>query len=249
MEEQNDTNMTNTATLEPTKEAVPQLRENDAFKEYRKDDGAYDMDRIFKDMTSERERADGLRRKMSEAKKPKPFGVEDLSIDVPEDEKETMTNLVKSFNEIGISKEQTETIFSKLAEMLPSEEEQQKSLEEVRKSELAKLGSDGEKIINDLRNLQTTMVANKVWDDGHVQAFQEIVSTANAAKMFHTLPENINVIRAGNFSSMSPGRAPTETYSQADQVAMYKKAFDIMRTNKTDGELEVRRLDKLFGMK
>lgn len=251
MDDKNNTNisnLTNTSTLESQNKDVQQPSSS-AFDSYKSQDGDYDMDRIFKDMSSERERADGLRRKLAEPKKHKPFATDDLSIKVPEEEMETMSDLVNTFNELGMSKDQAEKIFSKLSELVPSEEEQQKDLEDVRKSELQKLGADKEKIINDLKNLQTTMVANKVWDDGHVQAFHDIVSTANAAKMFHSLMENIDVIRAGNFSSMSPGQSPLETYSQADQVAMYKKAFDTMRGNKTDGELEIRRLDKLFGVK
>jgi hypothetical protein len=60
----------------------------------------------------------------------------------------------------------------------------------------------------------------------------------------------LNVLHAGNFASVAPAQLPApHQYSLQDRTDMYRKAFELMKVNKLDGETELSRLDKLFAMK
>jgi hypothetical protein len=48
------------------------------------------------------------------------------------------------------------------------------------------------------------------------------------------------VLRAGNFSSMAPGQVSVQQYPQQDRTVMYRKAFELAKTNALDGELEIK---------
>ncbi|MDR1255521.1 MAG: hypothetical protein LBJ94_01150 [Puniceicoccales bacterium] len=49
---------------------------------------------------------------------------------------------------------------------------------------------------------------------------------------------------------MAPAQLPApHQYSLQDRTDMYRKAFELMKVNKLDGETELSRLDKLFAMK
>ncbi|MDR1255638.1 MAG: hypothetical protein LBJ94_01775 [Puniceicoccales bacterium] len=43
-----------------------------SFESYKNADGSYDMERVWKDLTAERERADGLRKKLTDSAAKKP---------------------------------------------------------------------------------------------------------------------------------------------------------------------------------
>jgi hypothetical protein len=94
------------------------------------------------------------------------------------------------------------------------------------------------------------MVENKIWDDAQKKMFYDSVTSADVARMFHSAIQNFNVLRAGNFASVAPAQPPApHQYSLQDRTDMYRKAFELMKTNKLDGETELSRLDKLFAMK
>jgi hypothetical protein len=218
-----------------------------AFDNYKNEDGSYDTDKLLKDFAAERDRAAGLRKKLAEPKKLKPFAVSDLSISVPEEEQGAMADLVKTFNDAAISKDQAEKILSKLSEYAADETQLERERDELYESELKKLGNEKDTIINGLKSFADTMVSNKVWDGPQREAFASAILTADAAKMFYSALQNTDLIRAGTFASTTPTQRATPEYS--DKVDMYKRAFEMSRNNRGDGEMELKRLDKLFGIR
>jgi hypothetical protein len=226
---------------------TPAIGTASAFDGYKNEDGSYDTDKLLKDFAAERDRAAGLRKKLAEPKKLKPFAVSDLSISVPEEEQGTMADLVKTFNDAALSKDQAEKILSKLSEYVADETQLEKERDELYESELKKLGSEKDTIINGLKNFADTMVSNKVWDGPQRDTFANSIITADAAKMFYTALQNTDLIRSGTFASTTPAQRATPEYS--DKVDMYKRAFEMSRNSKGEGEMELKRLDKLFGIK
>jgi hypothetical protein len=162
-----------------------------------------------------------------------------------------MDDIVKSFNEYGISKDQADKILGKFAAMVPSDDDQRKEADARYQEEMNKLGSERNKILADLRSFTDTMIANKIWDDGQKKIFYDAVTSADAAKMFHSAIENFKVLGAGVFSSTQPAQHPaaSQRTSQQESIDLYRRAFQLAKTNPLDGELELKKLDKLLGLK
>jgi hypothetical protein len=157
-----------------------------------------------------------------------------------------MSELVKAFNDAAISKDQAEKILSKLSEYAAAETQLERERDELYESELKKLGSEKDTIINRLKGFADTMVSNKVWDGPQREAFASAIITADAAKMFYNALQNTDLIRAGTFASTAPAQRTTQEYS--DKVDMCKRAFEMSRSSKSEGEMELKRLNKLFGI-
>ena len=155
---------------------------------------------------------------------------------------------MKTFNGIGLSKDQTEKIFAKLAENVVTEEQLASDAEKTYREELKKLGSDKDTILSTLRNFSDTMVSNKVWNADQKKTFESMIYTADAANALYSAIQNLNLLRTGTFSSTSPSAQPTPEYSDRDKVDMYRRAFLMMKSNRSEGEAEMKRLDKLFGI-
>jgi hypothetical protein len=223
-------------------------------------DGTYDVEKVMAALQREHGECVRLREtvgKMADQKK-ESYEIGDLlpnleevysARNVPDDEKKIMANMVKKFSDMGISQKQTMEVFKELKNYVRSDEDVSLEKEKFYDSEMAKLGNDKDTILASLRNFSDTMVANKVWDDSKKQSFYSMITTADVAKMMSDAIGNINVLRAGNFSNASQSPSPQQQFSKDDQVNMYRKAFELAKSNQLDGEMEVKRLDKLFGIR
>jgi hypothetical protein len=91
------------------------------------------------------------------------------------------------------------------------------------------------------------MVANKVWDGPKKQAFYDLITTADGARLINDAIKNTALLRAGNFSHASP--AQSQEFSKEEQVDAYKKAFDLRHSNPIDGEAAIKKLDRTFNIR
>jgi hypothetical protein len=114
---------------------------------------------------------------------------------------------------------------------------------------MAKLGDEKDTILSSLKSFSDTMVANRVWDEAKKKSFYDTVTTADTARLFYDVIANGGLARAGNFSHASASPSQTPQFSKEEQVAMYKKAFEMARDSPSDGDFEIKRLDRLFGIK
>jgi hypothetical protein len=163
-------------------------------------------------------------------------------------EKTMLSSLVKKFSDIGISRHQAQEIFQELKNYTTPNGDGALDTGKIYDMEMAKLGDEKDTILSSLRSFSDTMVANRVWDDAKKKAFYDTVTTADTARLFYDVIANGNLARAGNFSH-APASPSHPQFSKEEQVAMYKKAFEMARDSRTDGDVEIKRLDKLFGIK
>jgi hypothetical protein len=97
---------------------------------YKTSDGSYDLEKVFREFGAERDAATDLRNTLEGAtKKPDKFSAKDLAVDIPDDERAAMDDLVNSFNEFGISRDQADKIFGKFAALISSEQQQKAEAE------------------------------------------------------------------------------------------------------------------------
>jgi hypothetical protein len=230
----------------------------DTHEAYRKSDGSYDIDRIFKELTEERDRATGLRKKLGEqpSSKREPYSFQDIygedgsqtqSEPIKDDERAMLEDVVKSFNDIGLSKDQTKKLFDKFGQLSKDDTATEAERRAFYESEMAKLGDDKNTVLASLRTFSDAMVANKVWDGAKKQAFYDLITTADGARLINDAIKNSNVLRAGNFSNATPSQ-PQE-FSDEEQVDAYRKAFILRNSNPIDGESALKKLDRMFNIK
>jgi hypothetical protein len=161
-----------------------------------------------------------------------------------------MDDLVNSFNEYGITKEQAQTIFKKFAALVPSDEQQRADADARYQDELKKLGPERDTIIAHLTAFSDSMVNNNIWTEQQRTMFCDSVTSADHAKLLHSAIQNFNRAYPGSFSPATPAQDPgPNQYSDREKKDMYQRAFELMKANHLDGEMEIRRLDKLFGVK
>jgi hypothetical protein len=220
---------------------------------YKNPDGSIDLDRVFRDFSAERERADGLRKKLADStpKPQDPFSAKDLDLPIAEEERQAMDDLVHSFNECGISRDQAQKVFKKLADLVPTDEQQQAQADARYREELKKLGPERDTIIAHLAAFSDSMVNNNIWTADQRALFRDSITSADTAKLFHSAIQNFNRAYPGSFSpATTNAQDPAQNqYSNAEKRDMYRQAFERMKTNHIDGEMEIKRLDKLFGVK
>jgi hypothetical protein len=172
----------------------------------------------------------------------------DLSVD--DGEKEIISDLVKKFSDMGITRQQATEVFQELKNYAKSRDDADAlDTEKVYAMEMKKLGDEKDTILSSLKNFSDTMVANRLWDDGKKQSFYDTITTAHTARLFYDVMTNGNTVRAGNFSNATASTAQAPQFSREEQVDMYKKAFQMAKANPTEGDLEIKRLDRLFGIK
>jgi hypothetical protein len=164
-------------------------------------------------------------------------------------EKTMLSNFLKKLNHIGISRNQAKEIFQELKNYAPQNGDSPVDVEKVYNTEMAKLGDEKDTVLSSLKSFSDTMVANRVWDDAKKKAFYDTVTTADTARLFYDVIANGNLARAGNFSHATASPSQTSQFSREEQVDMYKKAFEMAKTSRTDGDIEIKRLDRLFGIK
>jgi hypothetical protein len=58
--------------------------------------------------------------------------------------------------------------------------------------------------------------------------------------------EKARQMDSGKFSSYRPGSAADGELSHADRISMYEKAYALRRTNPTESQAEIARLDRMF---
>jgi hypothetical protein len=135
-----------------------------SWDSYKNSDDSFDLDRVFKDVAAECDSADGLRKKLEDSTAPKenPFRASDLNIPITPEEQQAMDDLVNSFNEYGITKEQAEKVFKKLAALVPSDEQQHADADARYHVGLKKLGPDRDTIIAHLTAFSDSMVNDNI---------------------------------------------------------------------------------------
>jgi hypothetical protein len=223
-------------------------------------DGSYDVEKMVKLLKDEHSECVRLRETVGKmaSQKQENYGIDDLFPDlshimetknIPEEEKSIMADIVKKFSDIGISQKQALEVFKGFQNYVSSDTEVAREREQFYDTEIKKLGDDRDTILSSLRNFSDTMVANKVWDDTKKAMFYGAITTADSARMFYDAISNLNLLRAGNFSNATSAPPQPNQYSREEQIFMYKKAFEMAKSNPTDGDIEVKRLDRLFGIK
>jgi hypothetical protein len=174
--------------------------------------------------------------------------IADMAVD--DGEKEIISDLLKKFNDIGITRQQATEVFQELKNYAKSKDDADAlDTEKVYAMEMKKLGDERDTILSSLKNFSDTMVANRLWDDARKQSFYDTITTAHTARLFYDVMTNGNTVRAGNFSNATASTAQAPQFSREEQVDMYKKAFQMAKANPTEGDLEIKRLDRLFGIK
>jgi hypothetical protein len=181
------------------------------------------------------------------------YGFDDIfpmDLSMEDGEKEIISDLLKKFNGIGITRQQATEVFQELKNYAKSKDDAAAlDTEKIYAMEMKKLGDEKDAILSSLKSFSDTMVANRIWDDGKKQSFYDTITTADTARMFYDVIANGNLARSGNFShaSVNPSQAPQ--FSREEQVDMYKRAFQMAKANPMEGDLEIKRLDRLFGIK
>jgi hypothetical protein len=106
-------------------------------------------------------------------------------------------------------------------------------------------------IIAHLAAFSDSMVDNDIWTADQRTLFRDSITSADTAKLFHSAIQNFNRAYPGSFSPAAPNaQDPAQNhYSNSEKRDMYHQAFERMKTNHIDGEMEIKRLDKLFGVK
>jgi hypothetical protein len=113
----------------------------------------------------------------------------------------------------------------------------------------SKVRDDRDIVLSSRTNFSEIMIANKVWDDSKKTMFYSTITNAGSARMFYDAISNINLIRSGNFSNATTALVQPHQFSTEEQIDIYRKAFEMEKSKPTDGNMEIRRLDRLFGMK
>jgi hypothetical protein len=147
----------------------------------------------------------------------------------------------------GLSKDQTKMIFDKFSKFAKDDATAEAERRTFYEAEMAKLGDNRDSTLASLRTFSDTMVANKVWDGAKKQAFYAMITTADGATLMNDAIKNIDLLRAGSFSNGT--NSQPRPFSGEEQIDAYRRAFALKNSNPMDGEMELKKLDKMFNIR
>jgi hypothetical protein len=166
-----------------------------------------------------------------------------------DEEKNMVVSLVKKFNDVGMTRQQAVDVFQELKKFANDGNDSPLDAEKIYAREMEKLGDERDTILSSLKSFSDTMVENRLWDGAKKQAFYDTITTADTARLFYDVIAHGNISRAGNFSHGSSSQSPSPQFSREERLDMYRKAFELAKANSVEGDLEIKRLDRLFGIK
>jgi hypothetical protein len=173
----------------------------------------------------------------------------DIATAMEDGEKNMVASLVKKFRDIGMTRQQAMDVFQELGKYGNDGNDSPMDAEKFYSREMEKLGDERDTILSSLKSFSDTMVENRLWDGAKKKSFYDTITTADTARLFYDVIAHGNISRAGNFSHGSSSQSPSPQFSREERLDMYRKAFELAKANNVEEDLEIKRLDRLFGIK
>jgi hypothetical protein len=215
-------------------------------EKYRRADGALDTEKIFSDLQDLQKNCQGLRKKLSESAKEvaKPVTLEDLRGELGdlsgEEEKRFAEKFVGLLGKVGAGKDQAVELLRGLGE-LGNEDPK-----EFYGKELAKLGSEGETLLRDLRRFRDTVRDSGSWTKEDVNALEMATQTAEGVRLIHKILHAKDLQSVGKFSPRAPVKGESGNATLQEKIAAYEAAYALEKRDPAAARTEIRRLNKLY---
>jgi hypothetical protein len=166
---------------------------------------------------------------------------EELAAIGDESDREFAEKFIGLLGRGGLTKEKAGELLSGLGELYQPEDPKKFFQEEMKK-----LGKDGKEIVGRVRMFRDEMVKTKEFDDSDIAALEQVTQTADGVRLLDKVLEKARAMDGGKFSHARAGDFSADSFSNADRIRLYEKAFAIRRTRPEESEAEVARLDRMF---
>jgi hypothetical protein len=141
----------------------------------------------------------------------------------------------------GLTKEKAADLLQGLTELYEPEDPKV-----FFKKEMEKLGADGKEVLGKVRMFRDAMRDAMEFNAEEIGALEQVTQTAEGVRLVGKILEKARQMDSGKFSSYRHGAAGGEDLSHSDRIRMYEKAYALQRTNPSESQAEIARLDRMF---
>ncbi|MDR0727741.1 MAG: hypothetical protein LBF26_02500, partial [Puniceicoccales bacterium] len=141
----------------------------------------------------------------------------------------------------GVDKRAAKDLLKSMGDLYPPEDPK-----EFYQKEMEKLGKDGGKLIDELRQFSAAMKEQSDWTPEDLATLEAVTQTADGVRLVSKVLKSAERIKAGQFSAYAPAKEKVEDLSNRDRIAMYERAYAKERTHPEEARQELNRLARLF---
>ena len=204
--------------------------------------GQVDVQKMTKDLATDKKRIDDLRRIISTPKKPEPYDKLFDDRELNEWEKDDMTYYVQLANKNGLSKKQAEQLYDDV--IAARQENMQKKVEAFIESTKKELGNEFKPIIDGLNAYSTNQVKSGKWTEEDQRAFNNMGQDAKSLRILSQLIANQPKLNLSGAAATAPSE-DSLTKELYDLSATYHKMVKMGRGDEPAVQEMKTRLNKL----
>lgn len=204
--------------------------------------GQIDVEKMTKDLATDKKRIDDLRRIISTPKKPEPYDTLFDDRELTEWEKDDMSYYVGLANKAGLSKKQAEQLYDDV--IAARQESMQKKAEAFLENTKKELGSEFKTIVDGLNAYATNQVKSGKWKEEDQLAFNDMARDAKSLRILSQLISNQPKLNLSGEAAPGPSE-DSLTKELYDLSSTYHKMIKMGRGDEPAVQDMKNRLNKL----